>query len=95
MRAKIICQTLEEVKAKFLELCKQQEIDIEGAQAYLPENWNSRLQDYGLVYAVKKDKRVIAVSPYWRTDDHLYELQADLIKSHQLIYSPSSNTKQS
>lgn len=82
MKAKIICKTLEEVKGNFLLLCKEQ--GIEEAATYLPENFN-RKQDYGVVYAVK-DKEVLALTPYWRTDDNLYELQADLIKSPQLRY---------
>ena len=82
MKAKIICKSLEEVKGNLLLLCKEQGIEV--ATTYLPESFN-RKQDYGVVYAVK-DKEVLALTPYWRTDDGLYELQTDLVKSPQLRY---------
>lgn len=83
MKARIICKTLDEVRAKMLQLCGAEN---EETKVYLPVSENGK-NDFGVACAVNvNSKDVLALAPYWRTDDNLYELQADLIKSPQLRY---------
>jgi DNA-binding Xre family transcriptional regulator len=81
MKAKIICRTLDEVRENIFALCK--EYGVKADRVFLPGNFDNT-NNMGIAYAVN-DKNVVAASPYWRMEDGLIELQADLLKVSKMI----------
>lgn len=81
MKAKIVCRTLGEVRENIFALCK--EYGVKADRVFLPGNFDNT-NNMGIAYAVN-DKNVVAASPYWRTEDGLIELQADLLKVSKMI----------
>lgn len=81
MKARIICNGLNDLRDKVQELCKTSEVK----RVYLPENEESN-NHYGIAYAVDSKNNVIAATPYWKTDDGKYELQAELTCLPQLYF---------
>lgn len=81
MKAKIVCRTLGEVRENIFALCK--EYGVKADRVFLPGNFDNT-NNMGIAYAVN-DKNVVAASPYWRTEDGLIEIQADLLKVSKMI----------
>lgn len=81
IKAKIKCRTLGEVRENIFALCK--EYGVKADRVFLPGNFDNT-NNMGIAYAVN-DKNVVAASPYWRTEDGLIELQADLLKVSKMI----------
>ena len=81
MKAKIVCRTLGEVRENIFALCK--EYGVKADRVFLPGNFDNT-NNMGIAYAVN-DKNVVAASPYWRMEDGLIELQADLLKVSKMI----------
>lgn len=78
MKSKIICNNLNEVKTKFMDVCKEEGIDADSV--YTPNNVHGT-NSYGIMFALKASdnlERVVAASAYWKKDDGKYELQNDL-----------------
>ena len=63
MKARIICNGLNDLRDKVQELCKPSEVK----RVYLPENEESN-NHYGIAYAVDSKNNVIAATPYWKTE---------------------------
>ena len=81
IKAKIKCRTLGEVRENIFALCK--EYGVKADRVFLPGNFDNT-NNMGIAYAVN-DKNVVAASPYWRMEDGLIELQADLLKVSKMI----------
>lgn len=81
IKAKIECRTLGEVRENIFALCK--EYGVKADRVFLPGNFDNT-NNMGIAYAVN-DKNVVAASPYWRMEDGLIELQADLLKVSKMI----------
>lgn len=81
IKAKIVCRTLGEVRENIFALCK--EYGVKADRVFLPGNFDNT-NNMGIAYAVN-DKNVVAASPYWRMEDGLIELQADLLKVSKMI----------
>lgn len=81
MKARIICNGLNDVRDKVRELCDTSDV----RKVYLPSNTKNN-NHYGIAYAVDFLNNVIAATPYWKTDDGKYELQADLTCLPQLCF---------
>lgn len=80
-KTKIVCRTLDEVRENIFALCK--EYGVKADRVFLPGNFDNT-NNMGIAYAVN-DKNVVAASPYWRMEDGLIELQADLLKVSKMI----------
>lgn len=61
MKARIICNGLNDLRDKVQELCKPSEVK----RVYLPENEESN-NHYGIAYAVDSKNNVIAATPIGR-----------------------------